>query len=225
MKHDNQAREWTVGDVFAIEIATGEFAFGRVLLDTYNQAFSRGYIDGSSDIYFHGKHGILIELFKETSHTKSFDINSAEVLISSLFTTDAGIELNQWEIIGNVKVDPTMIDFPEFISHNGAFEGRYTKGEVAHVIEITHEEVARLRAYPRQLATNMIPKFILHALGRMGELDDVPSDKMHIIDMAHNDIRYSEQRDAILSLLPDEFRTSYYEMAKEKGFDVARFYE
>lgn len=225
MKKNNQAQEWTVGDVFAIEIAPGEYAFGRVLLDIYNQAFKRGYIDGSSYIYFRGEHDILIELFKETSNTKSFDINNAEVLMSSIFTTDAGIELNQWEIIDNVKIDPTMIDFPEFLSHNGAFEGKYIKGEIAHIVEITHEEVEKMHFYGKQLATNLIPKFILHALGRMSELQDVPSNKMHLIDMAHTDLRYSEHRERIYSLLPEEFRMPYYEMAKEKGFDLARLYE
>ncbi|MCR9174114.1 MAG: hypothetical protein NXI10_16560 [bacterium] len=59
----------------------------------------------------------------------------------------------------------------------------------------------------------------------MNELQGVPPNKMHLIDIAHNDLRYSEQRERIQSLLPEEFKKPYYEMAKEKGFDLARLYE
>ena len=42
MKKKVEAQKWKVGDVFTIEFAPEEYAYGRILLDIYNQRKKMG---------------------------------------------------------------------------------------------------------------------------------------------------------------------------------------
>ncbi|MFT6246717.1 MAG: hypothetical protein ACJAXI_003500 [Crocinitomicaceae bacterium] len=205
-----------VGDIFSMEIAPGEYAFGRILLDVHSQCAKKGFIDGMSNLDFGYNDTILIELYKGTNSENKFLEEYSEILISSLFTIAADIALNYWSVVGYKEVDPTKIDFPEFLLHNGALGGKYIKGEITYTIPTEWAEVANIDIFRSQHASITIPEVVLYALGRTDEVK-MPPEKLHRRGAGNSDIRYSEYKERIHALLPEEFKKPYYEMAKEKG--------
>ena len=154
------------GDIFNFEIADNEYGFGRVILDIYPQCLKPGLIDQQSLLLNGNEESIFIELFEKTSTNPELEIDTKKVLVPGLFTSNFEIEDNYWKVIGNEPIDPTKIDFPEFLTHEGASQGKFIKGELSTIIDISYEDVEAIKIYANEFAVFSIPDIVLFALGR-----------------------------------------------------------
>lgn len=219
-----QKKNYKVGDIFSFEIAPNEYAFGRILLDI-NECLNKKLIDKTSTIYFGNDDTIFIELYKQTFSKKKVDVNELDILITGLYTSNAALLLNRWQVFDFKKVTYKDIDFPESLSNSGAFNGNFTKGELKFKINISYEEIEKINIYRIEHGAIKIPQIVLYALGRKDEIK-LEDDKKEIRNIENYDIRFSKYKDEIYKLLPEEFKnTSYHDLAKKKGFDTKRFYE
>lgn len=213
---------YKAGDIFTLEIAPNEFAFGRVLLDVYKQGVEKGLIGINDSLALGERETIFVEFYKETANKKELDTENPEILIPGLFTLNLDLVDYEWEVIGHKPVDPATLDFPESLTLDGAFKGAFVKGELYAEVVISAEEIQQIDIYPHLESLMAIPEIIMYALGRA---DEIPEDRRAARDLKNNDLRFSDYRDKIHALLPAEFKKPYYELAKEKGFDLARFYD
>ncbi len=217
-------QKYKVGDIFAIEIASGEYAYGRILLDIYGSHKKKSILEDDSYLHVGFDDTVLVEIYKETGLEHKLFNTLPEVLISSLFVTAADIKLTYWKIIGHKDVDPTKIDFPEFVIHNGALGGRFIKGEISTAFDMEWADITKIKVPISTPPSINIPQMILNALGRTEEID-FPKDKRSFLELGTFDLRYSENKKEVYALLPDEFKKNYYEMARDKGFDLIRLYQ
>lgn len=213
---------YKAGDIFTIEIADNEFAFGRVVFDAKGQGIDKGLINSGSTLALTEKDTIFIEIFKQTSNEQTFDKSNLDILIPGIFTLNLDLVDFLWKIVDYIEIDPIQVDFPEFLSVDGPFNGKFIKGEIEQQVEISMPEVEEIMIYPSIKSVITIPEYILHALGRENEIRE---NRRPLRDMKVNDLRFSDYREKVYALLPPEFKKPYYELAKEKGFDLARFYE
>jgi hypothetical protein len=215
-------QSFKAGDIFSVEIAPNEYAFGRVLLDVYKQCVEKGYIGINHSLAVGDRKTIFIEFYREVFNEKRFDVENPEVLIPGIFTLNLCLLDFEWEVVGHKPVDPVKVDFPESLTIDGAFKGKFIKGELDAQVIITAEEIEQIGIYPSLESLMAIPEFILYSLGRQ---DEIKEERRQLRDLKNIDLRFSDYRDKIYALLPSEFNKPYYELAKEKGFDLARFYE
>ena|SRR6218665_103605 len=223
-KKEEKVQTYKAGDIFAFELVPGEYGFGRLILDLNRQCYKTGKVENHSVLGVADKSVVFFELFRQTSPNNVFNTNGMEVLIPGMYAANYDLEDFTWEVVAHIPIEPEKVDFPEFLTIEGAFHGKFIKGELSHVIEIPGEEVEKIKIYPSTQALIAIPEFVLYALGRVEEIRE---NRRSIRDMKDEDIRFSEHRKRIYDLLPAEFNQgkSYYELAKEKGFDLKRFYE
>ena len=215
-------QKFKAGDIFAVEIAPNEYAFGRVLLDVYKQCVKKGHIGINHSLALGNRKTIFIEFYREVFNEKRFDVENPELLIPGIFTLNLCLLDFEWEVVGHKPVDPVKVDFPESLSIDGAFKGKFIKGELYAEVAITVEEIEQIRIYPSLESLMAIPEYILYSLRRQDEINE---ERRQFRDLKNIDLRFSEYRDKIYALLPLEFHKPYYELAKERGFDLARFYE
>jgi hypothetical protein len=218
-----KTRKYKPGDIFNFEINKKEFGFGRVILDVYPQCVKTGLIDKHSLLLFGNEESIFIELFKQTSSNPLFEIDTNAVLVPGLFPSNFALVDYFWQVVGYEPVDFTKIDFPEFLTHDGATHGKFIKGEISITIEVPYEEVEAINIYANELAVISIPDVVLFGLGRFDEME---SDQAlsYFVDMSKNDIRFSDVKEKIHAKLPDIFKGAYYEVSKALGYDLKRFF-
>jgi hypothetical protein len=212
------------GDIFNFEIADNEYGFGRVILDIYPQCLKPGLIDQQSLLLNGNEESIFIELFEKTSTNPELEIDTKKVLVPGLFTSNFEIEDNYWKVIGNEPIDPTKIDFPEFLTHEGASQGKFIKGELSTIIDISYEDVEAIKIYANEFAVFSIPDIVLFALGRKDEME-TNSDAHHMVDMSKNDLRFSKHKAKVYDKLPADFKGKYYDVSKALGYDLKRFFQ
>lgn len=225
MPKQEHTQKYQSGDVFAFELVPGEYAFGRLILDLYRQCWKTGKADKHGVLGVADRDAIYFELFRQTSATKSFNKRDTTVLIPGMYAANYSLEDGDWEVVDHVPVEPEKVDFPEFLTIDGAFHGTFIKGELSHRIEMPAEEINDvIGIFPNMKALISVPEFVLFALGRA---DEIRESRRNLRDMNKEDIRFSEHRKRIYDLLPSEFNSGkpYYELAREKGFDLKRFFE
>jgi hypothetical protein len=220
-KQKNQ--EYKNGDVFAFEITPKEYGFGRVLLDIYNQAMNPGLIDSQSTLDLGRDDTILVELYSNTGSINELNIDNLETLTPSVLTSSVLIKCADWKICGHKEVDVEKIDFPEFITEGGFDNSDFIKGELKVNIPLEIEVAEELELYLGDIAAFSIPYIVLMALNRADEIDDYEGDFSRL-ELKNYDLRYSQKRNEILALLPDEYKGSYFEVSKNHSFDLSRFY-
>ena len=91
-------------------------------------------------------------------------------------------------------------------------------------IEIPYKKVEELHLYRNEFASIEIPQLVLYSLGRANEIK-LKKELHYMRDISKQDLRFSPAKEAIYQLLPEEFKKSYYELSKEKGYDLKRFYK
>ncbi len=217
-------QKYKAGDIFTFELVPGEYAFGRLILDLYRQCWKPGKAEKHGVLGVPDRDSVFFELFRQTSTSKVFDSNNRDVLIPGIFAPNYDLEDFTWEVIHHIPIEPEKVDFPEFLTVDGASHGQFIKGEISYLVKIPGEEVEAIDIYPSSKALVTIPEFVLCALGRA---DEVLEHRREIRALENNDLRYSVHRKRIYDLLPEEFNQgkTYYELAKAKGYDLKRLYE
>ncbi|WP_441899857.1 hypothetical protein [Pedobacter psychrotolerans] len=219
-----------IGDIFYLEVLPNKYVFGRMLFDVDKQyhkivdvtdpaIFSNQYLP-----YLTMSHDScqLIEMYKGIFDTP--ELISTEILIPRVFTKniDGKSNILSWGIVGNREVDYTSLEFPEQLNDvNGlTFLDR---GELSIETKIGDQG-----KYNVNLKTSLnVPRFIGNAcLFLQNRADLIPADVRRTDYIRDRDLLYyPELRNKIYAQLGLDPNMSYYELAKSKGFDLARFYD
>jgi Immunity protein 26 len=224
MKKKKEYQSFKAGDIFRFPVSPTEFGFGRVLLLINDQCFKPGLIDWQSKIYFQLEDTIYIELFSNISTHKTIDPEVLEVGIPGFFTSNVSIEEFDWIVVDSKEIDPTQVDFPEFLSADGSRHGQFIKGEVTERLEIDWDRIREIDLARTIIPSMIVPELVLFLHGRYEEMR-LTKGKYSARDMQFEDLRFSKYREEIYALLPEEFNQPYYDLAKSRGFDLKRFYE
>ena len=211
------------GDIFSFPINATEFAYGRILIDVYNQGLKKGLLDKFSALYF-TNNTVFVEIYKEITTDRDLVPENLSVLIPGIYTANGFLKAGLWKIHGNEEVDPTTLDFPEFLTHDGAFKSTFTRGELRVEIPLPSEKTAAIKVFNKQTAGVLFGSIVLYQLGRKSEINYPNVEDVDFFHIGKRDLRFSEYRDEILALVPDEYKGPYYETSKALGFDLKRLF-
>lgn len=207
------------GDVFSIKVSENEYVFGRVLFDVVNQYMKKEPEVGANYITFFNK-CFLIETFIGVAHSLEEIDTNKKAVISSFVSSDFFAE-DECEIIGNEKIDITLVSFPEVLSSYNS-NIYFSVGELSLPIPLTSEEYNEIKVHPSFGSGYWIVVATLDYSNRVDLIEDG--------DKHENYFRFSDLRSLpvirkkIYDLAKEDPNQSYYDMALKHGFDLARLY-
>jgi Immunity protein 26 len=216
------AKRFKAGDIFALELPTGEFMTGRVLLDVKHQCIRPKLLSSDSILGFFNGY-VLTEIYKQTFSNPTAE--RSEVLIPGVWTDSGSLKDGQWQIIGHEEVDPKKVEFPEAFILQGSRTILFLKGEIELPIEMTYEEYEQLRVRNSRGASGNLGETCLYYLGRKDEINDPDLVDVELRSLKHSDLRFNEFRSEAYRRLGEDEHISYFEMSLKHGYDIRRFYE
>jgi RNA polymerase subunit RPABC4/transcription elongation factor Spt4 len=216
------AKRFKAGDIFALELPTGEFMTGRVLLDVKNQCIRPKLLSSDSRLGFFNGY-VLTEVYRQTFSKPTAE--RSEVLIPGVWTDSGSLKDGDWQIIGYEDIDPTKVEFPEAFIIRGSRTILFLRGEIKIPIEMTYEEYEQLRVRNTKGASGLLGEICLYYLGRKDEINDPDLVDVELRSLKHSDLRFNEFRSEAYRRLGEDENISYFEMSQKYGFDIRRFYE
>jgi hypothetical protein len=213
------------GDIFRFKILKNEFGFGRVLLNINELIEGKKLIDIDHPFrIFKGSSTILAEFYKET--TSGVLPKNRTILIPSIYTSYGFITLGLWDIVGNEKILPNKVDFPESLVSKSPVITSFTKGEIELPFKLEMTEVDSIGIPLRTFPPTIFDNIMLYHLGRKDEITNPAITDKEVLNTTKSDLRFSEHRVKIYHQLADyDPKESYYDFSKRMGFDLARFYD
>ena len=216
-----------VGDVFYIEAVKGKFVFGKVLFDVDKQYREKEklqkteLVNSSNKLQGWYAGCLLIEMYTGVSNSIE-SMQNNEVLIKRAICSIGGLEDQNWGVITNEQVDVKLVSFPETLVLSNNFIC-IDMGELKIKTSITEKEYDELGVRTTRVDITSIADICLNMQGLSDLLEEDYQKKqtMKRYDlMYHPSVRKKIYKE--LNLDPDK---SYYELSKEHGFDLKRFYE
>ena len=221
-------RKLNIGDIFYLKLNNVEkYVFGRVLFDVDKQYHKIVEVNKLSNDYFSYLRMFyngcqLVEMF-DGIYDKIDDFDSLKILLPHVFTKNIDSKSNvlNWGILHNKLVDYTKVDFPEQLNY-GSNKVRLCRGELAFNTNLT-KEVADEIGYKSMMN---VPLTIANSsLFFQKRTDLIPEDIRWPVYLTDRDLLYNQElRTQIYASLDIDPDKSYYELSKEMGFDLARFY-
>ncbi len=208
-----------VGDTFAFPLTSREWLGGRVLLDVGAQCIKPGRVNADSELGFFSK-AFLVEIY--ATPTAQLEVCAEEILVPSMFVYPGGFK-GDWQVLGNVAVDPTQVDFPPALLMRGSGP-HLSWGELSLPTTLAPEEAHAMRVLGTVHAAARVPATCLVELGRAAELDPAIYRNPSALGLASSDLRRSPHADRVFAAAGLADRGAYYEEALARGFDLARFY-
>lgn len=207
-----------LGDVFYLQLKNKEkYVIGRVLFDVAHQ-FYKNNVDNNN--YF--------DVFRECQLVEIYDlifddlskIEIKETIIPNTFVYRIDSKANQinWGILYNQIVQYEKIEFPEVIT---IVDGvvKLLRGELSIQTKYENPRDFNLRfgaEFPIVIANQAA-----YSQGQNAIVEGFHSEKSFL----RMDLRnFPELRNKVYSDLNLDPEKSYYELSKEMGFDLARFY-
>jgi Immunity protein 26/Double zinc ribbon len=212
--------KFKTGDLFAIKISEGEYVNGRVLLDVKRQCIKPRLVKPDSALgFFNG--AILVETYRETFAEPTARLS--EVLIPGTFVDTYALESGKWQVLGNVGVEPTRVEFPEALVGSG-YRSQFLRGEVSLPLSLSGEDRDEINVLGTINPSGMLGDTCLYYLGRKDEITKRWVNGVETASLAHSDLRFSKYRSEVYRLLGEDEGQSYFEMAMRHGYDIRRFY-
>ena len=202
----------TTGDVFAIPVSETEFIFGRVLFDVTKQ-----YIK------------IVPEEEREFNYLGFFnksvleDVDFEKKAVTGTFVFNDFLSEYKGMIVGKRAVNPIEVSFPETLGSRN-MDYYLTLGELAFPIDITEQiYYDEIKVMP---STGYgYYEVVVATLDFSGRDDLIKEDAKMDNYFRDSDLRsLPDVRKRIWKLAGEDMNKSYYELAKGKGFDLARLY-
>ena len=216
-----------LGDVFYIEAVKGKFVFGKVLFDVDKQYRKKEklqkteLVNSSNKLQGWYAGCLLIEMYTGVSNSIESMQNNG-VLIKRAICSIGGLEDQNWGVITNEHVDVKLVSFPETLVRSNDFIC-IDCGELEFKTSLTEKEYDQLNVSASRIDITSVADICLNMQGFSDLLEEAYQKKR---TMAKYDLMYHPSiRTKIykgLNLDPDK---SYYELSKEHGFDLKRFYE
>ncbi len=211
------------GDLFSVQIAPNEFAFGRVMLNIQDQCVKAGLIRPDNPLSRWPEGVALVEIYAETSAGALPDFTGT--VIPGVFIPFGFLVDGLFATVGFTQVDPHELEFPEALSIKTISEAQLIKGELKiPMAGMGLEEVEAIDVTPATIPTVFLAEYILYAMGRKDDIHNPVLVDKELRNLNRYDLRFSDHRAEVFAaagLDPDE---SYYELSKRMGFDLARFY-
>jgi hypothetical protein len=207
------------GDLFAIPLPFDlGFVTGHVLLDVENAATQR-VIGKKSRLHERGT--LLVNVYGPATVEPSQA--SSTVLIPGIWTDAArlvGPDRPRWKVIGNRKVDPPSVEFPEWVisAHRGSM---FERGEIAKPLPIDAAEVDRIGCRTPFISLAALAKISVNLLGRGDLLGE--NAILFTLDGGF-DLRYNPHRAEIYRMLGEDPGRSYWDWATAEGLDPGRLW-
>jgi Immunity protein 26 len=215
-------KRFKAGDIFSLELPTGEYVTGRVLLDVKNQCVRPKLLPSDSPLgFFNG--AVLTEIYKQTFSKPTAELS--EVLIPGIWTDSGSLKDGHWQIISYKEVDPTKVEFPEAFILRGSRTILFLRGEIKTPIEMTYEEYNQLSIGNTMNASGWLGEICLYYFGRKDEINNPNLKNVEARSLKHDDLRFNEFRSEAYRRLGEDENISYFEMSQKHGFDIRRFYE
>ena len=219
-----------IGDIFYLKIKEHEkYVFGRLLFDVKKQYHKIADFNNLPDEYFpyllmFYSDCQLVEMYEGIYDNIQDYKDSQKAIIPRVLTQPIDSKRNvlDWGIVGNQGVDYTEIEFPENLNLSSNVK-LLDRGELSLKTKITGNEAENMG-----YRSNMnVPLTIANAsLYFQNKQDLIPEDIRRSSYLKDQDLIYNpELRNRIYHDLGLDPNKSYYELSKEMGFDLARFYE
>jgi len=221
-------RKLKIGVVFYLKIRDQEsYVFGRVLFDVKKQYQKTVNVNNLPSDYFPYLKMFysdcqLVEMY-DGIYDNIDDFNDQKIIIPRVLTQaiDSKRNVLEWGIVANHKVDYTKIEFPENLNLSGNVRF-LDRGELSLRTNIKENESENMN-----YKSNMcVPLTVANAsLDFQGRRDLIPEDIRRPSYLKDNDLYYNpELRNRIFADLAIDPDKSYYELSKEIGYDLERFY-
>jgi len=218
-----------VGDIFYLETEEHHrYVFGKILFDVdkqYHKVVDTAQFSSDYFPYLLMSHDgcQLVEMY-EGIYDNIIDFKKDKAIITRVFTKKIDTKNNilNWGLVQQEDVDYTKIEFPEQLnrSNNHIYLDR---GEISIKTNISIDEGDKLGFKTKIYVPPTIADACLHFQNRR---DLIPEDVRWPIYLENNDLLYNQElRNKIYTDLNIDPDKSYYELSKEMGFDLARFYE
>jgi Immunity protein 26 len=215
-------QKYKAGDIFSLQLPTGEYMNGRVILDVKQQCIRPKLLESGSPLGFHNGH-VLTEIYKQTFSEQS--AVRSDILIPGIWTDSGSLKDGHWKIVGHEAVDPTQIEFPEAFVGYGARTILFLRGELKLPIDMTNEENDQLHIRDTARASGLLGEICLYSLGREDEINDPDLVDVELRSLKHSDLRFNEFRSEAYRRLGEDEDIPYFEMSLKHGYDIRRFYE
>jgi len=216
------SKKLSTGDIFYLKTQTeNKYIFGRVLFDVDEQYFNSGNKIDEESYFDTYEECQLIEVYKGIYDTLNVP-STLEVLIPRVFVVKIDSKSNKlkWGKVGHQDVDFYKVEFPEVVGDSYG-EARLMRGELYYKTNIKDPI-----EYPNILPGFEYPVVVLDASLALQDRDDLIDGEYYPQSLTDLDLYYHPKvRQEIyqdLGINPDK---SYYELSKEMGFDLAKFYE
>lgn len=216
------------GDIFYLKLKDlNKYVFGRILFDVDAQYHKIVDVSKFASDYFPYLRMFyngcqLVEMY-DGIYDKIEDFNSSKILIPNVFTKNINSKSNilDWGTIDNQPVDYTKVNFPEHLNY-GSNRVRLCRGELAIFTEISKESAENMGYKSSMNVPLTIANSSLYFQKRS---DLIPEEIRWPVYLTDRDLLYNEElRNKIYNDLNINPNKSYYELSKEMGFDLARFY-
>ena len=208
------------GDIFYLKLdGFDKFIFGQVLFEVEKQYFSLT-IDQDEGSYFDVYEEChLVKMFKGIYDTNQLPQN-LESLVDGVFVYRIDSKSNRlsWGKAGYADVDYKTIEFPEIIGESDG-SVKLLRGELhldTTFRDIDEFNISWSAEYAEVLANECV---------YMQNRNDLISGEHYSESFKEMNLRnFPKQRTKVYNDLKIDPEKSYYELSKEMGFDLARFY-
>jgi len=211
---------YRAGDLFAVPFPDGTYATARVLLDVAAQCFASRKVDDTSALTaFRG--WILVEVYREVSAAPSGLVSP--VVIPGMFADPdliGGSGKRRWKITGHVDVSPVAVAFPEGLLQTPDGRLCFLSGEIKQVLNVDAKHLDR---YTTRVSLGSAARFVNICAYYTGR-KELLGEHVEAFSLASADLRFTADRDEIYRFMREDPARPYYERAKARGFDLARFY-
>jgi hypothetical protein len=209
---------FAAGDVFALQLSAGDWVTCRVLLDV-RPVFRAGLVGKHSPLRFNGA-VTLVEIYDEVSSEPAD--RGSDPLAPSMWVTSA--ELDAVPMIGNRRVDPRAVDFPERAGLHRTSSLSFAKGEVEREVRAkTKRELVPFSELYYTLGDQGLSRMVGVAELRLGRTEHARDDNSALFSITH-DLRVHPLRSDVLRYMKIDPATSYFDLANDAGHIPARFW-
>jgi len=203
-----------IGDIFTQELESGEFMFGRVLMDIETQCFKSKKVTMDKSNLKNFSISYVVEAYDVVASSPDLP-KDFKTVIPGIVVNPMAFKYDTWKVIGNVPLEsPELVDFQEHCSfHDGKLF--FSRGEVYLEGSLRDKELESIDT------GYQINSPILFDLVK--ELQSTPPNPSALL---RYDFRYlsKELRERIYAAIGEDPNMSYFELAKNHGFDTSRFF-
>lgn len=211
------------GDIFSIKVSAKEYVFGRILFD--GSAYWKQYGNEKPNNYLDWFSGcILIETYAEVAEKFDEKMMANVAVESSFIANDVFKEEENWELTdNNISVQANQVSFPEVLlaEQHDIF---FCVGEIKIKTSFDMNFRDEVGVYPSFGSGYWEMIATLDKASRRDLIKD--QDDIMETYFTDSDLRMlPEIRNKIYNDINISSDKTYYELSKEMGFDLGRFYE